>query len=251
MQISTIEAMSDDPAIAALDMSVFGRADLLNMILQRSEVLYDSPSGVRAVRGWMAGDHHDIEAEVDRLGVTVARRTAAVILGEYRAMRDTLLALGPRRVADIGCGYALLDLFLYRDCAPDLVLIDIEANEGRHFGFAEEGAAYTSLAVARAFLTANGVPDDRIATVNPTRDDLGALPAVDLAMSIASCGFHYPVGTYMDFFRGSVTPGGTVLLDLRRSTFAAQAPALEALGQLREIPGHPKARRVVLCKVPA
>jgi len=38
-----IPAEARDPLIQGLDLSMFSKADLLNMLLQRSEVLYDVP----------------------------------------------------------------------------------------------------------------------------------------------------------------------------------------------------------------
>lgn len=242
-------AAAGDPAVRALDLSMFGRGDLVNLILQRSEVLADSRQGQRPVRAWIDGDSGPILAEVDRLGEDIARRAAGVILAEYRATRAAVLAAAPKRIADIGCGYAIWDLFAARDTGADIVLIDLEGNDRRHFGFADEGAAYSSLAVARDFMTANGVAAESLTCLNPGRDDLGQAGDVDLAVSFISCGFHYPVDAYLDFFRDRVRPGGAILLDLRRGTAKGQIGKLSALGQVaEELPSAHKARRILLRK---
>jgi len=243
-----IPAEANDPIIQALDVSGFAKGDLLNMILQRSEVLYDSPRGVRAVRSWMDGDSAPIESEIDRLGDDIARRVAGVLHAEYRAMKETLAELAPTRIADIGCGYAIWDLFAARDLGCDILLIDIEQNENRHFGYAAEAAAYTSLAGAKTFLVANGIDAKRVVTINPDQQDLSKAGAVDLAVSFVSCGFHYPASTYMDFFTNSVSPGGSIMLDLRKGNAAAQIDGLAPLGAMETFPGHKKARRVLLRK---
>ncbi|WP_158243082.1 class I SAM-dependent methyltransferase [Acidimangrovimonas sediminis] len=244
-----IAAEAQDPAIRALDVSMFDRQDLLNMLLQRSEVLYDVPRYGQVIKAWGQGDPAPIEAEIDRLGEEIARRVAGVIHAEYRAMAVALKDLEPRRVADIGCGYAIWDLFAHRDLACDIVLIDIESNEHRHFGYAEEGAAYTSLGKARAFLEANGVPEGSIVTVNPTSEELKKAGVVDLAASFVSCGFHYPAATYLEFFRGQVSTNGAVLLDLRMKRADDQVWDLATMGPITLLPGHPKARRMLLRKV--
>ncbi|WP_246831378.1 SAM-dependent methyltransferase [Pseudotabrizicola formosa] len=236
------------PAIRALDLSMFAAQDLVNLILQRSEVLFDMPRSGQVIRAWNAGDEGPIRACVERCGDAIARRAAGVIHAEYRRLAPLLLANPPTRVADIGCGYALFDLFLARDTAASLVLIDIEQNTRRHFGYAEEGAAYANLSVARALLEANGIAAGRIETVNPERADLGALAPVDLAVSFLSCGFHYPASTYATYFQNSVVPGGTILLDLRAATATAQLAGLEGMGTVRDLPAPPKARRILLLK---
>ena len=240
------EAASD--AIRALDVSMFASGDLVNLILQRSEVLFDMPRSGQVIRAWNAGDEGPIRACVETYGAEIARRAAGVIHAEYRRLAPFLLANPPARLADIGCGYALFDLFLARESAASVVLIDIEQNTRRHFGYAEQGAAYSNLSVARRLLEANGIPAERIETVNPENADLGAVAPVDLAVSFLSCGFHYPASTYATYFRDSVVPGGTIVLDLRAATATAQLAGLADLGPLEDLPAPAKARRIMLRK---
>lgn len=231
---------------AGLDLAALGPDDLMNLVLQRSEVLAGLPRPGEIVRAWEAGDEGPIRGAVATLGAAIAERAAAVIHAEYLALRPLLAALAPARVADIGCGYGLFDLFLARDLGARVVLIDIEANARRHFGFAAEGAAYTSLATARALLQANGVTPDRIVTLNPEREPLAAAGQVDLAVSFLSCGFHYPVDGYLDFLGGQVRPGGALILDLRERTADRQLAALAPLGRIETLAGPAKARRILL-----
>lgn len=243
-----IAAPGDDPAVAGLAFDGLATSDLVNLILQRSEVLADLPRPGRVIRAWEAGDNAPMLGEVERLGTAIARRAAAVIAAEYAALRPVLAEAPPKRVADIGCGYALFDLFLARDFAADLLLIDIETNDRRHFGFQDQGAAYASLAVARALLQGNGVAAGRIMTLNPGKADVLRADKVDLAVSFLSCGFHYPVDVYIPFFTQCMNPGGRVILDLREGSADAQMERLAPLGAIRILPGPPKARRVMVTK---
>ncbi len=237
-----------DPVIRALDVSVFSAGDLVNMVLQRSEVLFDLPGGGGAVKQWSAGDDGPIREVAARLGSEIARRTAGVLWAEYRAMRERLAALAPGRIADIGCGYAMFDLFAARDTGASVLLIDIEQNAHRHFGYSDEGSAYTSLSVARSFLIANGMAEDAVMTVNPLSEPLERAGKVDLAVSFLSCGFHYPVDGYMPFFRDQVAAGGAVIVDLRLRRLEAQAGLLADLGRIEVLQGHPKAQRTLVRK---
>jgi len=241
-----IAAQAARPEIAALDLSMFTRADLVNLILQRSEVMYDIPRSGQIIRAWNAGDDGPVTRVADDKGDALARRAAGVILAEYEALRPTLQDLSPTRIADIGCGYAFFGLFAARDLGASVVLIDLESNDRRHFGFRAEGAAYSSLSQARALLTANGIADDRVATVNPATQPVDESGPVDLAVSFLSCGFHYPVGTYLPYFRACVAPEGAIILDLRAATAAEQADALAPLGALTDLDAPPKARRILL-----
>lgn len=243
-----IQAATLHPAVQALDLSVFGRQDLVNLVLQRSEVLFDLPKSGRIIKAWSEGDEAPLLAAVDRLGPEIARRAAGVIHAEYLSLRPVLQGLAPRRLADIGCGYALFDLFAARDLGCDLLLIDLEDNGQRHFGFQAEGAAYSNLATARRLLEANGVAAGAIRTLNPRQEDPLQAGPVDLAVSLLACGFHFPITPYLGFFASAVATPGAVLLDLRRTSADAQRAELERLGRLSDLPTQPKARRVLLRK---
>lgn len=237
----------EDPVIAALDVSMFDRNDQINFILQRSEILWDIKRGGKVIRAWMAGDAGPIEDQADRLGSELARRAAAVIHAEYKAMKPTLARLPLGRVADIGCGYGFLDLFIARDFGSELLLIDLEQNEHRHFGYKGEGAAYSALGVARRMLEANGVPAGAIRCLNPRAEDVCDAGPVDLALSILSCGFHYPVTSYLPFFRKNIAQGGHILLDLREGSAAAQLGELAPLGQVEQLDSpQAKLQRILL-----
>ena len=234
--------------ILELDVSEFDQSDLINIILQRSEILFDRARHGQVVRAWTNGDGGPIQAEVDRLGPELAHRAAGVIRAEYRALMPLLKKLAPKRIADIGCGYAFFDLFVAQDFNAELVLIDLESNDQRHFGFEQEGAAYSSLARAREFLVSNGVPDARITTLNPTEETPENVNPVDLVVSFLSCGFHYPVDSYLPFLDKALLPGGTAIFDLRGNTAKTQVKALERFGTLTYLNAPHKARRIMLQK---
>ncbi|MGB0853593.1 MAG: hypothetical protein ACPGVA_01805 [Pikeienuella sp.] len=246
-------AVVDDTVITSLDVSMFTPKDVENLILQRSEVLWDVPRSGRVVKEWSEGDPTRMLQQIADRSEVLIRRAAAFIYQEFESLRPTLDTLAVGRVADIGCGYAMFDLFLARAYGSDIILIDIEQNDERHFGYRETGAAYTSLDQARVFLTANGVPNERITTCNPEKDDLDQITDLDLATSFVSCGYHYPVATYAAFFDRAVKPGGAILLDVRRRARKEQRPTLNQLGQAEFLgetsrgTGH----RMLYRKVPA
>ncbi len=217
-----------------VDFSMFGDEDVANFVLQRSEV----GNAGREIRAWMEGDDGPILEFARRNRAQILDGVMEVARRECSYFTDATDPLRPRRVADIGCGYALADLVLYRRYGCDLVLIDIETSDKRHFGFAGEGAGYASLDKARRFLEANGVPPEKITTINPNRQDLSEVPPVDLAISLASCGFHYPAETYAAFFRDQVSPGGAIVLDIRKGT--GGVAYMKAFGKVSVLKKHGK-----------
>lgn len=232
----------------ALDYRALGRQDLLNIALQRSDVIADARRPGDLIRGWMAGDLTRFEAEVASRGAVLAQRAFNIIQREFEALLPVLDALQPRRIADIGCGYGFFGLMAYARYRCDLLLIDVENTDRRHFGFEEEGAGYADLQVARRFLEANGVPPEAVTTWNPEREDMDTTDRPDLAVSFLACGFHFPVEMYMPFFRYGVAKGGSILLDVRRSNFRENRALLDALGRLRVVEDVANRRRVIVTK---
>lgn len=243
---------SQDEVITALDFSSFEPGDVLNLILQRSQIITDYNVGNRSpvVAAWVRGNPAPGLALIDKVGDTLMRRAAAVIWLEYLQIKPAIARINPGTLADIGCGYAIFDLFYYRDFPGRLLLIDIESTEDRHFGFQETGAAYSNLDVAAGFLKDNAVKPQDITCLNPLKQDLAAQPPVDLAVSFISCGFHYPCKTYLDFFRDGVVADGHVILDLRARKAAQEKRVLSALGEVSdlEVAAGGSVRRVQLNK---
>ncbi|WP_333714997.1 class I SAM-dependent methyltransferase [Yoonia sp.] len=226
---------SDTEMIRGLNVSAFQLDDVVNLILQRSEIIRDQPRPGRIVGAWSEGDTGPARALADRMGDVLVRRAAAVIWLEYQEIRQDLLRVAPQGLSDIGCGYAMFDLFAYRDFGCRLCLIDLEETDARHFGFRESGAAYANLATARQFLMANDVADSAITLCNPKLNDPLTTDDVDLSVSFISCGFHYPVETYMKYFSAKVRKGGAVIVDFRRRKARAGTEALSRLGEVRQL----------------
>ena len=241
---------AEQPSIRQLDLRAFSETDVINIIMQRSETIRDQPRPGSVVRAWTEGDTGPARKLVESMGETLVRRAASIILCEFEELGATLDVLAPKSVADIGCGYAIFDYFLWQKHHCKLTLIDLETSEERHFGFNRTGAAYSNLQVAQTFLTDNGVPETDISILNPEKDDLFANHPVDLAVSFISCGFHYPVSTYLGFFEQMISPDGAVILDLRARKEREGIAALSTLGNVRHLTdaANGNARRVLMQK---
>lgn len=246
MEFPDILTEAQKPHIADMDFGAFGPDDIVNTVLQRSEILFDQHRPGRLIRAWSQGDQGPLTDKVSEMGPELLRRAAAVIYLEYSELKPVLQDLAPKRIADIGCGYAFFDLFAARDFGSKLVLIDLEENDSRHFGFQQTGAAYSSLDVAKKFLTDNGVAAGRIETVNPEKRDVSRFKGVDLAVSFLSCGFHYPVSTYRGFFAKVLDDSGALILDVRLSSGSDQVDQLGAMGKVTDISTFDKRRRVLV-----
>ncbi len=225
----------------SLDTSMIGPSQVFNLCLQRSNRLGGLiPSRAKSGEAWerlmqaVAVDHRQ----------TILDAVAAEIAEIFAKIEPALARFAPKTLADIGCGQAFIDLAIYRRFGCDLVLVDIEESNGVHFGFKDTGAGYADLANARAFLLANGVPDRAIITINPRHTKLEEVGAVDVAISLLSCGFHYPVETYDTFFKTQVTKA--ILLDCRKQKGGKKA--LRAYGTVSEVGDELKHARILCSK---
>jgi SAM-dependent methyltransferase len=74
---------------------------------------------------------------------------------------------------------------------------------------------YNALEASTAVLRRNHVPTDVFRTLDAAD---GAFPKgpLDLVISLASWGFHYPLRTYLDQVHRALAPGGRLILDVRR-----------------------------------
>lgn len=233
---------------AKLDYSMFDDEDLLNFILQRSEILFDIPKSGRLIKEWSGGSAMPLQSIVAEKGATLAARATRVIGEEFDHLRSVLDGIATKSIADIGCGYAIFDLFMFKQYQSRITLIDLEDNDHRHFGFNDEGSAYSNLTKAVDFLEKNGVAAQSIARLNPEKDDIMAIDPVDVAVSFLACGFHFPVDVYLPFFREKVAPGGHIFLDLRQESSGAQLQKLSDIGDVTVLKKAGKQLRVMVSK---
>lgn len=92
------------------------------------------------------------------------------------------------------------------------------------------------------------MPEARVTTWNPEKEELEEAEKADLAVSFLSCGFHFPVDMYMPFFRFGVAPGGAILLDLRAQKFQDIKRLLRKLGHVEVLTQGKGRKRVIVRK---
>jgi SAM-dependent methyltransferase len=144
------------------------------------------------------------------------------MLKEYLSIRPFL----PRRcsnILDIGCGVGGISYFLHKHYNTEgvhLYLLDksqIERNV--YYMFNEKGAFYNSLLVAKAMLIGSGIQENFVHLVEATdNNDINITCKIDLAISLISWGFHYPIETYLDRVLELLNNSGIVILDIRKNT---------------------------------
>lgn len=220
--------------ITDVDFSMFDDADVANLILQRSEV----GDANQEIRDWMDGDDAPLLQYAQQNRDSVLNEALEVARRECEFFVEATDDPKPKNIADIGCGYGFADLFLYRRYKSGITLIDIEESKDRHFGFSKSGSGYANLEKAQAFLTKNGVPKNKITLVNPNKKKVAGIGKVDLTISLASCGFHYPIATYDKFFSKQISKGGAIVLDIRKGS--GGIADMKSFGTVEVLAKHPK-----------
>lgn len=221
--------------------------DVANIALQRTSTLLRVPFlGRVSVTAWKRGRSEPLLLEAYFRRNTLLRRAIEEVLSEFNEIASFLEDKPiPKRIADIGCGHALIDVLFWQYYSCAIHLIDIETSAWRYHEFNSEGAGYASLSAATRLLLDNGVPHNRITATNPTKNALNAEP-LDLAISLLSCGFHYPANTYLDFLSKSLSPGRFFICDLRKGI--DQRDFCSHFSSATTLRDCAKYTRVALCK---
>lgn len=146
---------------------------------------------------------------------------------DYDMIKDYLPKLCENSL-DIGCGLSLIDVAIYnhypdnyypKSRVLDIFLLDkTELDTTKISGFNEEYRGYNSMSAARQIMTENGVPDEKIHTLEVGEHDELYEKKFHLITSLLSCGWHYDVDTYMDLFEKTLHPEGRIVIDIRHDT---------------------------------
>lgn len=149
------------------------------------------------------------------------------IAGEYAASQISAFNLALpslptqcNRILDIGCGLGGMGLLLSRHYSgrPELVMLDgSETSLERRYGYGSGGEFYADLRQTERFLEDNGVTPDRVRTVDILTQGFPEGP-FDLITSFVSWGFHYPIGIYAERVKRALSPGGTLILEVRKNS---------------------------------
>lgn len=129
----------------------------------------------------------------------------------------------PNKILDIGCGicgWICQGIFGENDKDFKIYLIDkTKVDEKVYYGYEKEGSFYNSMEIAFQNLMKNGIESKNIFMQEATEDNkIFFKEKFDLIVSFISCGFHYPVETYLDQIYEKLNEGGVLIIDIRKET---------------------------------
>lgn len=124
------------------------------------------------------------------------------------------------RSLDIGCGLGLINILLYKKYkSTNIYLLDkTELNVEEISGIHKNYKFYNSMQAAKETIISNGIDNNKLNLYETTDyKDLFNIK-FDVIFSLLSCGWHYPVSTYIDLMSNSLSDDGVLILDLRHNT---------------------------------
>ena len=199
--------------------------------MQRSDAPRDSPSAI---------SRYVAEAYADQVKPFLPSKFLRNALTFGQFPRKSTGCSNKPRILDIGAGLALYHANLDHDLGGcvEHYLVDKSANEisqrnqSMHGGWHEKRLPfYNSMACARTIALANGIDGSRWHSLEASdsviEQQIG-VQSVDIAMSLLSCGWHYPTSTYAAALAKVLKPDGVLIITLRKGK--NQLQALEAVG---------------------
>ena len=192
--------------------------DIANICLQRTNILFNYKQGKEAFAQWQNNKFGFLLSFIEdnpKIAQEIVESWATHLYKEYHEEK-TNLADKIDDICDIGCGYALFDLFAFNDFNSKLTLLDIELSTSKnHLFHRDVFSGYSSNISTYNLLIENNVHKNNINLINPVINDLPKNKSFNLIISLYSLGFHYPLLTYEKFILDTLKIGGDFIFDDR------------------------------------
>lgn len=151
------------------------------------------------------------------------KRVAQLLSQEMNLEYESMKSFLPKKVGsilDIGSGVAAIDVLLYKHYEKDQPLIYLldktEMPSKVYYSFKPQGCYYNSLSLSKKLLEANNIPTKNIFLEEADGKNIHFNTKFDLVVSFISWGFHYPVSTYLNQVYDKLSPGGVMIIDVRK-----------------------------------
>ena len=149
---------------------------------------------------------------------------------------DAYLGKGPKRILDIGCGFANVSKQFQEKYGSELWLLDGDmatnpetSKRVNKFGSIDDFQFYATVSELKAQWDRQGM---RYTFVDANNINIPQDIKFDLVYSWISCGFHYPVSVYKDLVMKHTTEDSVVIMDFRRKSLPLQQQDFEIVKRL-------------------
>jgi SAM-dependent methyltransferase len=157
---------------------------------------------------------------------------------------DAYLKTPPRRILDIGCGFARVSQLFQQKYGTELWLLDgdFHANpetavRKAKYGSKESFQFYLSVSDLKQHWDQQGI---NYRFVDANSIDIPKDIKFDFVCSWISCGFHYPVSSYKTLIQTHTTEDSVVIMDFRRKSLNEQSTDFDIVHNLSGEGGQKK-----------
>lgn len=160
---------------------------------------------------------------------------------EYSEMKS-FLPENVNTIFDIGCGVGGIDVYLYKHYdIPHIILMDSQfVSRDIKYGFDRGISYYNSFEATKDLMKVNHVFNYSTIGIDV---DISIFKNIDLAISLLSWGYHYPVEKYLDGVLNCLSDDGVLILDIRENTNGVDI-IREAFDEVVEISNYNKSHRI-------
>ena len=151
-------------------------------------------------------------------------------------MLERYLPSPPKRILDIGCGYAHISDMFQKKYGTELYLLDgdisyntAHATRAANYGAVEDFMFYVPADDLKKEWDRQGM---RYTFLDAKDVAIADDVEFDLVYSWISCGFHYPVSTYKKLIQKHTTAQSTIIMDFRRKTLNEQMKDFDIVQRL-------------------
>jgi SAM-dependent methyltransferase len=166
---------------------------------------------------------------------------------------DSFLSCPPVRILDIGCGLAFESEHFQKKYNCELYLLDGDSNANtkdnrvrdRRYGNADSMQFYTNLDALADSYNSRGMRYYQIDANNiQINDDV----IFDLVYSNLSCGFHYPISTYLNLLKKHTDQNSIMIFDMLSRTTEEQVGDLFEIIETKGLRGKKTVKTQVKIK---
>lgn len=154
---------------------------------------------------------------------------------------DNFLKTPPKRILDIGCGYAFESEMFQKKYQTDLYLLDstidntIDIQRQTNYGPANQFSFYNTVNTLTESYNQRNM---NYMFIDSNNINLENTLKFDVIYSFLSCGFHYPADTYKQFITKHSDKKTIIILDLRKKYLTEQLNNVKIINVVHENKKH-------------
>jgi SAM-dependent methyltransferase len=154
---------------------------------------------------------------------------------------NNFLKTPPKRILDIGCGYAFESEMFQQNHQTELYLLDstidntTDIQRQTNYGPADQFSFYNTVNTLTQSYNQRNM---NYVFIDSNNIELDHTITFDVIYSFLSCGFHYPANTYRQFIIEHSTKDSVIILDLRKKHLNEQLKDIKIINVIHESEKH-------------